>query len=233
LLESRNMAEPAEDAHPLTIPHSRVTVTDSASLAESASTPKAAGDFEAAGEVFERLKYLSKERQERVLRWVSEALGLASHSAPKPSGPTVVATPAPPSAQPAIPDSEEPAPQPLPLAVDIKTYVEEKKPGSGIQFAATVAHYYRFDAPLEERKPTIDADVLTEATRLAEWERLPDPLSTLNNAVTKGYLNRSSRGAFAINTVGENLVARALPAAAADGPKAKAKRAPTKKSKKR
>ena len=74
-----------------------------------------------------------------------------------------------------------------------------------------IAHYFKFDAPLDKRRQSIDAGFVQEATRLADWDRLPDPLSTLNNAVTKGYLDRAARGEFTINTVGENLVARSLP----------------------
>jgi hypothetical protein len=161
-------------------------------------------DFEAAKGVVEKLNGLTRERQERVLRWVAETLGITNPSQPKP-----LATPVP--DRPAVPELTHPPAATTRATVDIATFIRNKKPRTGIQFVTAVAHYFKFEATENERRETIDADFAQEATRLADWDRLTDPLSTLNNAVAKGYLNRASPGQFTINTVGENLVARSLP----------------------
>jgi len=87
------------------------------------------------------------------------------------------------------------------------------KPFIGIAaFAATVAYYYRFQAPEPQRKTAVTANDLQEACRLADRDRLVKPAQTLINAHGQGLLDKAGeRGSYAINTVGENLVAMALP----------------------
>ena len=103
-----------------------------------------------------------------------------------------------------------------------------KSPKSDQQFAAAVAYFYRFEAPPDQRRDSIDSDALQEAARLVGRKRLGKPLATLNNAKAAGYLDSGSRGEFSINSVGENLVAMALPtggaAAAGQARKPKAKK---------
>lgn len=170
----------------------------------SSATNEPGDDFEAAKAVFEKLKDLSRERQERVLRWVAEGLGVGnSNRAAVPdrtsSGAAALGAPA--------------APQQAgtPVATDIKSFVTSKSPRSDQQFATAVAYYYRFDAPPAQRKDTINVSILQEATRLVGRKRLTNPKSTLNNAKNQGYLDSTVPGEFSINTVGENLVAMALP----------------------
>jgi hypothetical protein len=96
-----------------------------------------------------------------------------------------------------------------------------------VQFAATVAYYYRFEAPPANRGETINGDTLQEAARLAGRTRLSNPAQTLRNAKNLGYLDGGSPGEFAINSVGENLVAMTLPGnseAAIKGKRAKTKK---------
>jgi hypothetical protein len=95
--------------------------------------------------------------------------------------------------------------------VDIKTFVDTKKPPSETQFAATVAYYYGFEAPAESRKESITSSDLQEACRQVGRARIKNPAQTLVNAHAQGLLDRGDRGAYTINTVGENLVAMALP----------------------
>jgi hypothetical protein len=180
-------------------------------------------DFEIAKAVADRLKGIEKERQQRILRWVAESLNLdfgialamerrggetAGHS-----GPT---TPAP--ADPHLLQRQH-------GRMDIKSFVDSKKPKSDVQFAAVVAYYYRFEAPVETRKDPIDAEVFQEAARLAGRRRLPKPLVTLNNAKMLGYLDSSERGKFRINSVGENLVAMTLPGGSRENAREKARSA--------
>jgi len=166
-----------------------------------------ASDFDAAKAITEQLKGMEKERQERILRWVAESLNLA------------VALGAPPPALRAAsreghgesPGREQRVVQGEHRPVDIKTFVDSKKPKSDVQFATVVAYYYQFEAAPQSRREAIDAKTLQDAARLAGRRRLPKPLMTLNNAKNLGYLDAPTRGQFQINTVGENLVAMTLP----------------------
>ncbi len=158
-------------------------------------------DFGVAKKVAELLKDLDRPRQQRILRWVSESLGLEL------SEPRGVST-----SVDAAPRAEVLAPRASsPIRKDIKTFMEEKKPKSDMQFAAAVAFYYRFEAPDSQRLESINAEALQESTRLAGRTRLANPTMTLINAKNQGYLDKLGKGEFRINSVGENLVAMTLP----------------------
>lgn len=189
-------------------------------------------DFDAAKAVFEQLKDMPKERQERVLRWIVEGLGIASAAPelPKTRMEPEAMSPVPPTG-----DTTTATPQSSAVGRDIKSFVAEKAPNSDNQFAAVVAYYYRFEAPPAQRLDAIDGTTLQDAARLARRARLSKPRYTLNNAKNAGYLDSVGRGQFAINSVGENLVAMALPGDGngASGPVRKvSKKAATKSSKK-
>jgi hypothetical protein len=166
-------------------------------------------DFDAAKAVADQLKGMDKERQQRILRWVAESLSLDLAGAgttdrragEKGAGSGVVT--------PQLGNLH--TNQREQRSVDIKSFVDSKKPKSDVQFATVVAYYYRFEPSAEDRKDSIDAQVLQEAARLAGRRRPPKPLATLNNAKTLGYLDSPDRGQFRINTVGENLVVMTLP----------------------
>ena len=178
------------------------------------STPH--NDFEVAKSIHDLLEPLNDERRQRILRWVGESLGF-SNAPPTAATPTQGnATAIPPTLTPATPAGN----------VDIKTFVDQKAPRSDQQFAAVVAYYYRFEAPENKRKLTLDKDSLQDATRLVGRSRLTAPVSTLNNAKNSGYLNLSSPGEFEISTVGENLVVMTLPS---DKAEKKTKKKSTKK----
>ena len=169
---------------------------------------KTSDDLEAVRTVTTALDGFSPEEQERILRWAREKLGLAP--APR-SLPADVRTPQPlPVALPARP-VEQTTPSPT-SGRDLKSFVTSKNPKNDIQFAATVAYFYRFEALPEQRKNEIDADILQDACRLAGRERFKHPRATLNNAKNLGLLDSGNEaGNFTINTVGENLVAMTLP----------------------
>lgn len=178
-----------------------------------------ANDFDAAKAVVDQLKGLEKDRQERVLRWVAESLKLDL-------GPRGVVH-GPGGGPVAVQPDVAPHPSPPPgqhRAVDIKSFVDTKKPKSDVQFAAVVAYYYRFEASPEHRREAIDSKALQDAARLAGRRRPPKPLVTLNNAKTLGYLDAPERGQFQINNVGENLVAMTLPGSEEKKAHRKAKR---------
>jgi hypothetical protein len=184
-------------------------------------------DLEAVRTVATALGSFSPEDQERIIRWAREKLGLSSAArdpldAQEPHLPIPVASPRPvePSAQ----------PQPSVPARDLKSFVNGKKPKNDIQFAATVAYFYHFEAPPDQRQNEIDRVILQDACRLAGRERFNNPLKTLNNAKKQGLLDSGSEaGRFVINTIGENLVAMTLPGQSDGSGKRKSPKKPPKK----
>jgi hypothetical protein len=170
-------------------------------------------DFEVAKAVADQLKGIDKERQQRILRWVSESLSLdlsalqaiegSSSGTGTESGASI--------------HRDVVLPQRQQRAADIKTFVDSKKPKSDVQFATVVAYYYRFEVSAESRRDSIDAQVLQDAARLAGRRRPPKPRMTLTNAKNLGYLDSPERGQFRINSVGENLVAMTLPGSEPEG----------------
>ena len=117
--------------------------------------------------------------------------------------------------------------------VDIKTFVTAKAPKSDSQFATTVAYYYRFEAPVAQKRDSITSDMLQEAARLTGRNRFPKPIVTLNNAKKSGYLDSGARGEFSVNSVGENLVAMTLPSGPDAGRASTKNRGGTKKARKK
>ena len=191
-------------------------------------------DLEAVRTIAAALSGFSPEEQERVLRWVREKIGLA------PAARTLLEARIPPPALAAAPtrQADQPtAPQAAASGKDLKTFVSGKNPRSDAQFAATVAYFYRFEAPPDRRKNEIDAATLQDSCRLAGRARLPHPSMTLTNAKNQGLIDKGNEaGKYVINTVGENLVAMTLPGPG-DGsvkikpkkPKKPAKKTPRKK----
>jgi hypothetical protein len=61
----------------------------------------------------------------------------------------------------------------------IKAFLDEKDPKSDVHLAATIAYFYRFEAPPEQRREQIDANLLRDACRLAGRPgKLVNPLTT-------------------------------------------------------
>ena len=119
---------------------------------------------------------------------------------------------------------------------DLKSFVIDKNPSSDMQFAAVIAYYYKFEAPINERKDSINSEVLQNATRLAGRTRLTKPVQTLVNTSFNGLLDKADeKGSYKINTVGENLVAMTLPQSAksnSSNPKQRNRKSQPKKIKK-
>ncbi|HTX25061.1 MAG TPA: hypothetical protein VMD03_10425 [Steroidobacteraceae bacterium] len=166
--------------------------------------PSPPDDLEAVRVIVEVLKKFPPDEQARIVRWSQEKLG---------HHPTTLPTAA---------DRAEPARQSG--TGDIRSFIHSKAPNNDVQFAATVAYYYAFEAQGADRRQEISAADLQEATRLANTERLDRPITTLHNAVQRGYLDKgTARGTFKINTVGENLVAMSLPTTNAAAPARKSR----------
>ncbi|MCP3389981.1 hypothetical protein NLM27_14475 [Bradyrhizobium sp. CCGB12] len=161
-------------------------------------------DLEAVRAVVTALADFDAADQERILRWTREKLGLPMEVGNS-SGPATRATNPSPTetAQPASASTH---------STNIKTFVTAKNPKSDSQFAATVAFFYKFEAAEGERRPSISSTDLQDACRKVGRERLTTPSKTLLNAHAQGYLDKAGeRGTYTLNTVGENLVAMALP----------------------
>lgn len=169
-------------------------------------------DYEAVRQVVATLQPFDVNDQERILRWAREKLNLSvapavaapSHEMKAPRDAGYVATAAPHA-----------------RTANIKSFIAEKNPVTDNQFAAAVAYYHRFEAPEPQRKEAITKTDLQDACRLTDRTRLKRPDQTLVNAHNQGYLDKGAeRGTYVINTVGENLVAMALP----EGAKASTRR---------
>lgn len=163
-------------------------------------------DLEAVRILVSTLEKFEKNDQERIIRWAKEKLGIPIIEQSTSSAHASVDSSA--HAQ----DGQRAAPHSKTKSKDLKSFYEEKKPSSDMQFATFVAYYYKFEAPESERKDNIDSEILQDATRLANRDRLNDPNKTLRNAKFNGYLDSGEgRGFYKINTVGENLIAMTLP----------------------
>ncbi len=159
-------------------------------------------DLEAVRTIATTLQVFSSDDQERIIRWVREKLGLSKI----PAGANPLGTPT---------QAED---KQFGASANIKSFVQQKTPKSDNEFAAVVAYFHRFVAAEKERKEEISSGDLQDATRKAEYKRLKRPSDTLNNAFKSGLLDKGSgRGLFKINTVGENLVAMALPVGGTKG----------------
>lgn len=153
-------------------------------------------DLEAVKKIVESLEGFKPEEQERIIRWARERIGLDL-------------TPLESARRAEPPDASLQTPR---RAIDIKSFVASKNPKADTHFAATVAYYYKFEAPIGERKEFIAGDDLQDACRRVGRERLANPGQTLRNAHHSGLLDKGSdAGIYCINTVGENLVAMTLP----------------------
>jgi hypothetical protein len=154
-------------------------------------------EFQVAEEIRALLEALPAEKRDLVIRWARESLGMlpSASSAIQP----ILAAPGELGAAPAAREATK----------SLRDFVNEKHPKSDVQFAAVVAYYHHFEAP--ERRATINAGDLQEAARLAQRDRFHKPTMTMNNAIKQGLFDRAERGSYKLNTVGENLVAMALP----------------------
>ena len=174
--------------------------------------------FDAAKAIVEALKGLDKPSQSIAIRFASESLGL--------SGLVMQASP---SALASSLQMSQPGLRGATHSTDIKQFTAVKAPKSDQQFAAVAAYFYQFEASESDRKDTIDANTLKEAARLAGRRQAKNWGFTLTNARNAGYLDSAGSGQYRINSVGENLVAIALPGDNSEStPKRPSKRKATK-----
>lgn len=197
---------------------------------------KPVDDLEAVRLVVQALEPFDSEDRDRIIRWACEKL--AMKSPPSSLAPTRQETQAA-----RIPDGTTP---PSPGAsgsadsVDIRTFIQEKAPKSDNHLAAVVAYYYHFEVPAEERRDFICKEDLVDACRKAERKRPARPAQVLVNSYHAGLLDKTERGQYRLNSVGENLVAMVLPGSDESVPRSRparrtdrAKTAPNKKPSKK
>lgn len=179
-------------------------------------------DLEAVRLLADALEPFAVEDRERIIRWAREKLGMGTATAAAPAGPSRVDV----TAEPA----RDAATAAGPASVDIKKFVNEKAPRSDVHFAATVAYYHQFKALAQQRKDSITKEDLVEACRQVDRKRPKVPAQVLVNAYQDGLFDRGGKGHYTLNSVGENLVAMALPGNADSTRSAKKKSAVGRKS---
>lgn len=166
-------------------------------------------DLEAVRLLAETLDPFPAEDRERIIRWARERVGMAPAAVTGGRAPSE----SPPAAEPLNYAPAVPATSP---SADIKSFVNEKLPKSDVHFAATVAYYHQFVAPAGQRKDSITKEDLVEACRQVPRKRPKRPAQVLVNAYQDGILDRGGAGHYKLNSVGENLVAMALPGTSAE-----------------
>lgn len=173
----------------------------------TATAAETKSHFDAAKEIVAALQGLAREHQSLAFKFAMETLGLGA----PPTHATAVLSPAHPYQE------QQTAAVGLVQPIDIKSFTAAKAPRSDQQFAAVVAYFYQFEAPLDARKDTIDVATMKEAARQAGRPQVSNWIFTLNNAKNAGYLDPAGTGKFKLNAVGENLVAITLPDNATSG----------------
>lgn len=163
-------------------------------------------DLEAVRLVADTLKPFTLEERERIIRWARERLGMVTSSVPSSTLPV--------DSSPTDAGGKAAGSPISTTAVDIKSFVNEKAPKSDVHFAATVAYYHQFMAPTDQRKDSITKEDIIDACRTVPRKRPARPAQVLVNAYRDGVLDRGGTGHYKLNSVGENLVAMALPGTA-------------------
>ena len=156
--------------------------------------------LDAAQKIVAELTGMAPEHQSLALRFATETLGLTVPAASSPTATHTVHSPQRLSHAASVDHS-----------TDIRSFTAMKAPKSDQQFSAVVAYFYQLESKPDQRKETIDADVMKEAARLAGWPQVQRWAMTLTNAKNAGYLDAAGTGKFKLSSVGENLVAITLP----------------------
>ena len=186
-------------------------------------------DLEAIKTLIDTLSPFDQVDQQRIIRWACEKLDIpignmeSTQQTSTKSREHDISISVPPSIT-SMPSTK----------LDIKSFVDSKKPSSDMQFVTAVAYYYAFEAPEAQRKDSVESADVQDACRQLGRERLQNPGQTLRNACFNGLLDKAGdRGAYKINTVGENLIAVTLPGGGTSVSPPKKKRAAKKKAAKK
>lgn len=161
----------------------------------AASEKVTKGPLEAAQTIVAELTGMTSEHQSLAIKFACETLGIQSAATVSQIPPPIISSPV----------------QGTDHSTDIRSFTAMKAPKSDQQFTAVVAYFYQFEAKPEDRKDTIDAEIMREAARLAGRPQVERWNMTLTNAKNAGYLDAAGDGKFKLSSVGENLVAITLP----------------------
>jgi len=178
-------------------------------------------DLDALRTIITALDPFDESERERIMRWASEKLGIKNFTPAATQGAPLAANTL--NIPPATPGGIK----------DIKSFLTEKNPTSANQLVAAVAYYYKFEAPVAERKNSITKEDLLDACRKATLERPKAPNVVMVNAAKYGLVDNVGTGAYEINAVGENLVAVSMPTAGHGNSGKKRNTAKTKKAAKK
>lgn len=187
--------------------------------AESSNGTKS--PLDAAQKIVAELTGMTSEHQTLALKFSMETLGLQ------------LSAPSPRVAEPLVQPQSQISPRTASNSADIRSFTAMKAPKSDQQFTAVVAYFYQLEAKPGEKKEAIDADIMKEAARLANWPQVQRWNMTLTNAKNAGYLDAAGTGKFKLSSVGENLVAITLPGDGSASPSVKSKKKSSKKSAKK
>jgi hypothetical protein len=111
---------------------------------------------------------------------------------------------------------------------DIRTLKEQKNPSNAIEMALVLAYYLQHFAPLPERKTQIAAADINKYFVQADFPLPKRADQLLVDARAAGYFDSPSRGVYALNPVGHNLVAHSLPRATGSSGKVGSRRTSSK-----
>jgi hypothetical protein len=94
---------------------------------------------------------------------------------------------------------------------DIRTFKEQRQPGSAAEMACVVAYYLDTLAPPTERKQEISTNDLAKYFKQAGYPLPKRMVQVLVNARASGYFDSAGHGKYKLNPVGHNLVVHSLP----------------------
>jgi hypothetical protein len=159
-------------------------------------------------EIVAALEALDELSRATAIRAACEHLGISAPSAaPTPTTPGVPPTPI--TEVSAAPTSLA-APQAI---TDVRTFKEQKQPGSAAEMACVVAYYLDTLAAAAERKEEVSSGDLEKYFKQAGY-RLPKRMAqVLVDARAAGYFDSAGHGKYKLNPVGHNLVVHSLPKA--------------------
>jgi hypothetical protein len=122
-----------------------------------------------------------------------------------------------------LPQGDE-EPPPSGEITDIRALKERKQPKSAAEMAVVVAYYLREVAPASGRRATIGTQDIERYFKQADYPLPSAPRNVLTAAKNGGYLDAHTRGQYALNPVGYNLVAHGLPRESGAASKSRGKR---------
>ncbi len=164
--------------------------------------------FAICSEIAGKLRGLSEEETNLVLRWIEEARKVEK------AAPVTTATVPVRQAKPRQVAAPALAPAPEVAegeAVDLRSFIRRKRPKNDAQFVVLVTYYYQHLVPEGERLEVVTPEDVGRAAESIKWRLRKRPGIPMNNAARLGYLVRKDRGQFALTEKGLALVEKLPP----------------------